>query len=79
MDAEQHDITLPLEIIDGRFTLEQIGTISVLMGIPLMPSDKIQKWGDNQKFMDVISGFVKDKIAVPVPEGDGIKLEFDLT
>lgn len=81
MDTEQkpQDIALPIEVIDGRFTLEEIGTIAVLMGIPILPAESIEKWGKEVNFTKVINDFVKAGVAIVVPEGDGVRLEFDLT
>jgi hypothetical protein len=80
MDTEQKDITLPLEVLDGRFTLEQVGAISVLMGIPYMTNEQVDHWGSIPEFIPVINNFVKTGIAKAVPEDDGgIKLEIDLS
>lgn len=80
MDTEQKDITVPLEVLDGRFSLEQIGAISVLMGIPYMPKEKVEHWGNIPEFMEIINDFVRTKIAKASPDDDGsIKLEIDLT
>jgi len=80
MDTELKHITLPLEVFDGRFTLEQVGAIAILMGVPLMTAENVTLWGNNEFFMPIINGLVNAGYATVHPDVDGaVKLEIDLT
>ncbi len=79
MDTEQKNITLPLEVVDGRFTLEQVGAIVVLMGVPTMPNEKIDHWGNDPKFMPIVNDLVATGVAKAINDGDSVLIEIDLT
>lgn len=80
MDTELQHITLPLEVFDGRFTLEQVGAIAILMAIPNMTKENVTHWGNDAFFMPIVNGLVASKHATVSPNGDGsVKLELDLT
>ena len=80
MDTELKQITLPIELFDGRFTLEQVGAIAVLMGIPYMTQEVVTHWGKDDSFMPIVNKLVNDGHAKVTPDEDGaVKLEIDLT
>lgn len=81
MESEPtNDIILPKELTTGAFTLEQIGTICVLMAIPTLKPEQITAWATDVTFLRTINDLIDEGIAVPTVEADGTTLlELDLT
>lgn len=71
MEDKQNDIILPKELASGRFNLEEIGAIVVLMCLPTMNLEDMKMWSDHYEFTDCVDSLIKDGTATKVVE-DGI-------
>jgi hypothetical protein len=74
MENTQQDITIPTEIINGSLTLEEIGTLIILMALPYCNND--YGWGENKEFNKNLKHFIEEEIVIPV---GGNSVEIDLT
>ena len=59
---QTNDITIPLELFDGRFSLEEIATISMIFASPNLSLKTREQWGDNPKCGEITDKLVKDGI-----------------
>lgn len=83
---KKNDITIPLELFDGRFSLEEISTISMILASPHLSLKTREKWGDNQTcneladklVRDGIIKFHEDKIEINIQEKQPINMEDDI-
>lgn len=48
------EIQLPLEIFDGRFTLEEIGALSILMSLFHLEETNKEKWFDDEYLQQIV-------------------------
>lgn len=71
----QNDITIPLELFDGRFSLEEIATVSMLLASPHMSLKTREQWADNSTCNEITKKLIKDRII----KIQGDKLEIDIT
>ena len=69
------DITLPSDIVNGSLTLDEIGTIVVLMGLHFSTED--YNWGNNETFKKNLNHFIEEGIVMVSLEDDSA--EIDLT
>lgn len=69
------EITLPLELFDGRFSLLEIGTVGVIMSYPHQAKEILGKWDETDIFNQTIHDMMNRKIMVM--EGDSIVLDIE--
>jgi hypothetical protein len=80
---KKNDITIPLELFDGRFSLEEISTISMILASPHLSLKTREQWGDDQTcneladklVRDGIIKFHEDKIEINIQEKQPINME----
>ena len=65
---EKQDITIPLELLDGTFSLDEIATISVLMAAPNLSSESLKIWSENEKCNETTNSLISKGI---VSKNDG--------
>lgn len=70
-----NEITLPIELFDGRLSLQEIGTVCVTMSYPHQPKDILDKWDENAIFNQTINEMM-DRGMIVV-EGDDLVLKLD--
>lgn len=70
-----NEITLPLELFDGRLSLQEIGTVCVTMSYPHQPKDILDKWDENAIFNQTINEMMDQGMIVV--EGDDLVLKLD--
>lgn len=70
----KQDITLPIELFDARFSLEEIGTLALIMSYPYQDNKIIEFWNKHKPYTDVINSFIERKIII----FDGDKMEIDI-
>jgi len=70
------NITIPLELFDGRYNDEEIFVICALMAMPHLDKDSMLKWMDGEKYTDVITSLVSRKVIVKESNGS---ITIDLT
>ena len=70
-----NEITLPLELFDGRLSLEEIGTVGVIMSYPHQSKDILDKWDGTAIFNQTINEMM-DRGMIVV-EGDALVLKID--
>jgi hypothetical protein len=70
-----NEITLPIELFDGRLSLEEIGTVGVIMSYPHQPKDILDKWDGTAIFNQTINEMM-DRGMIVV-EGDDLVLKID--
>ena len=70
-----NEITLPLELFDGRLSLIEIGTVGVIMSYPHQSKDILDKWDDNAIFNQTINQMMDQGMIVV--EGDELVLKLD--
>jgi len=69
------EIILPIELFDGRLSLEEIGTVGVIMSYPHQPKDVVDKWDETAIFNQMINKMM-DRGMIVV-EGDELVLKID--
>jgi hypothetical protein len=74
MEDLQRNITIPIDLINGSLTLDEIGTLVVLMSLPHCDNDF--GWDTNKTFNKNLKHFIDEEIVVPT--GDN-SVEIDLT
>ena len=67
-----NEITLPIELFDGRFSLQEIGTIGVIMSYPHQAKEILDKWDDNDTFNQTIKKMMDRGMIVQI--GDELLL-----
>jgi hypothetical protein len=80
---KKNDITIPLELFDGRFSLEEISTISMILASPHLSLKTREQWGEDQTcneladklVRDGIIKFHEDKIEINIQEKQPINME----
>ncbi len=70
-----NEIILPVELFDGRLSLEEIGTVGVIMSYPHQPKDVVDKWDETAIFNQMINEMM-DRGMIVV-EGDELVLKID--
>jgi hypothetical protein len=70
-----NEITLPIELFDGRLSLEEIGTVAVIMSYPHQSKDILDKWDGTAIFNQTINEMM-DRGMIVV-EGDELVLKID--
>lgn len=70
-----NEITLPLELFDGRLSLQEIGTVCVTMSYPHQAKEILDKWDENAIFNQTINEMM-DRGMIVV-EGDELVLKLD--
>jgi len=75
MENLQQDITIPTEIINGSLSLEEIGTLIILMSLPYCDED--YGWGGNEQFNKNLKHFIEEEIVIPNTDDNSV--EIDLT
>ena len=50
----KNEITIPIEVFDGRFTLEEVASLCVFMAHPHLNIEIIEKWNQNDEFQSNI-------------------------
>ena len=70
-----NEIILPIELFDGRLSLEEIGTVAVIMSYPHQPKDILDKWDGTAIFNQTINEMM-DRGMIVV-EGDDLVLKLD--
>jgi len=73
------DITLPVELANSRLSLIEIGSLFVLMSLPLMDKKDFDFWKNNDVLKSHITMLIKAGIVFQKRNGDDIELEIDLT
>ncbi len=73
------DIILPVELAIGKYSLQEIGAIVVLMCIPHLDDLSKETWNKDEQLMDILDTFISEGIA-EVETIDGVpNLTLDLT
>jgi hypothetical protein len=75
MENSHQNITIPTEIINGSLSLEEIGSLIVLMSLPYCDDD--YGWGTNEQFNKTLKHFIEEEIVIP--NNDDNSVEIDLT
>jgi hypothetical protein len=70
------NITIPLELFDGRYNDEEIFVICALMAAPHLDNTPKPKWMDDEKYTDVITSLISRNIIVKDNDGN---ITIDLT
>lgn len=70
-----NSITLPIELFDGRLSLQEIGTVCVTMSYPHQSKDILDKWDGTAIFNQTINEMM-DRGMIVV-EGDELVLKLD--
>ena len=70
-----NSITLPIELFDGRLSLQEIGTVCVTMSYPHQSKDILDKWDETAIFNQTINQMM-DRGMIVV-EGDELVLKLD--
>ena len=70
-----NEITLPLELFDGRLSLIEIGTVCVTMSYPHQSKDILDKWDETAIFNQTINQMMDQGMIVV--EGDDLVLKLD--
>ena len=68
-----NEIILPIELFDGRLSLEEIGTVAVIMSYPYQSKDILDKWDGTAIFNQMINEMM-DRGMIVV-EGDELVLK----
>lgn len=77
MEKKNHDVTLPVDLATNKLSLEEIGSIFILMALPHLESD--HGWDKNDRLKDIVDDFFKRGILTSTPTGDGgANVEIDL-
>lgn len=71
----QNDVTIPLELFDGRFSLEEIATMSMILASPHMSLKTREQWGSNPTCNEITDKLIRDGI---IKFRDD-KIEIDIT
>lgn len=78
-NIQAKDITLPVELATGKFTLQEIGAIVVLMCLPSLEEDQVLLWGDSESLKETLNELIDEGVA-GVEVIDGVQnLTLDLT
>ena len=70
-----NEITLPIELFDGRLSLIEIGTVGVIMSYPHQSKDILDKWDETAIFNQTINQMMDQGMIVV--EGDDLVLKLD--
>lgn len=60
---QKQDIVLPIELASGKYSLEEIGAIFVLMTVPSLDKDTREMWNENEDLMDILEVLISLGIA----------------
>jgi hypothetical protein len=72
---QTNEITIPLELFDGRFSLEEIATISMIFASPNLSLKTREQWGGNPKCGEITDKLVQEGII----KFHDDKIEIDIT
>lgn len=71
------DVILPTDLATNKLTLEEIGSIFILMALPHLESD--HGWDKDEKLKGIIEDFFNRGILTSTTESDGgVNVEIDL-
>ncbi len=77
--TQSKDIILPVELAIGKYSLQEIGAIVVLMCIPHLDDPFKEAWNKDEQLMDILDTFISEGIG-KVETIDGVpNLTLDLT
>jgi hypothetical protein len=57
-----NDITLPLET--AKLSVEEIGTIFLVMAMPHLSDDEKVRWATDDMFIKTLRGLIKEEIVI---------------
>lgn len=60
----KNEITLPIEMYDGRFTPDEIGVIGIIMSYPHQSKEILDMWDEDGIFRSVLEQMIDKKIIV---------------
>lgn len=72
---EKHEITLPIELFDGRLSLLEVGVVAVTMSYPYQAKEILDKWDEDVNFNQTIDKMLDQGMIVV--EGDDLVLKLD--
>lgn len=58
------EITLPIEMYDGRFTPDEIGVLGIFVSYPHQPKEVLDMWDEDGIFRSVLEQMIDKKIIV---------------
>lgn len=61
---DKKEITIPIEMYDGRFTLDEIGVLGVMLSSPHISKDVINKWEVDNDFQSTLKKLVEEEIII---------------
>ena len=75
-----NDLTIPQELATFSLDLEEIGAIIILLLTPHLDLSTVDKWGNNERFVDVIKKLIERGIVIPADDdGEGnLNVEINL-
>lgn len=60
----QTEINLPLEIFNGKFSLEEIATMCLILASPHLPEKTRVYWGDNETCNQTTENLIEKNIII---------------
>lgn len=77
MEKKNQEVTLPVDLATNKLSLDEIGSIFILMALPYLESD--HGWDKNDRLKDIVDDFFKRGILTSTPDDDGgNNVEIDL-
>ena len=72
----KNEICIPIDIFDGRFSLEEIAAIGVLMSIHYIPVKNKNKWLNDPHLQKVVDTFLENGV-VKITEDKTIEIDIE--
>lgn len=80
LQSMKKEVSIPIEVVSSNLTLEEIGTICVVMFLPSMTEEIMQGWAENRHFESMIRKMKNSGILKLTENGEnGDEIEIDLT
>lgn len=74
----QNDITIPLELLNGRYSLEEIATMIILFASPHLSVKTREYWCDNESCNRITDRLAKEGIII-FHDDDRIEIDIQET
>lgn len=74
MSEEKQDIVIPLELFEMNLTVEEVGSICILLSSPHIEKQSLDLWGKNDTLKQAINKLIKDKVIVIEEDENGNKI-----
>lgn len=74
MSEEKQNITIPLELFEGRFKVEEVGAICILLAAPHIQKENLDKWGNDDTLAKTINRLISEKAIIIEKDEQGNKI-----